>query len=73
MGAAISTALFGLFATAAVTLLWHQFGPRNPKTAPGPRGLPLIGNLLDVPSDTKGGAFLYYRELAKKFGSCNDF
>ncbi|KAI0045104.1 cytochrome P450, partial [Auriscalpium vulgare] len=33
---------------------------------PGPRGLPLIGNLLDLPSDK--GSWLAYTELGKKYG-----
>ena len=33
---------------------------------PGPRGLPIIGNLLDVPNDRP---WLGYRKLADKYGA----
>jgi hypothetical protein len=40
---------------------------RDRAVAPGPRGLPLIGNLLDL-RETENGPFVYLEELVKSYG-----
>ncbi|XP_073049057.1 cytochrome P450 83B1-like [Primulina eburnea] len=52
-----------------IIFLFNLFKPRNPKKTtpfpPGPKGLPLIGNLLEI--DTVH-PHIYLHELAKKYG-----
>jgi len=49
--------------------LWRKVNPRNLPYPPGPRPLPVIGNLLDL---ARGNEAAAYSELARKYGKiCN--
>ncbi len=50
-------------------LAWHLFRRTRRSTArfpPGPRGLPLIGNLLDMPSEKE---WLTFAKWGRKYGT----
>ncbi len=59
--------LFVLLASL-VTLraLWDYRRRRGRPYPPGPRPLPLIGNVLDIPKDV---SWLTYTEFSKKYGT----
>lgn len=52
--------------SVAVFILLYNASRRRQRLPPGPKGLPLIGNLFDVPNDY---AWLRYKELGQQYGS----
>ena len=64
--------LIAVFVTVSLYLLlvsqWmHQ--PRRIPLPPGPKGLPIIGNLLQV-LGSKAHPWVMYRDLSKEYGEC---
>jgi len=57
-----------LCAAASLTLIWKWQKKRRPPYPPGPKGYPLIGNILDVPQDIP--AWQAFVTLAQKSGKC---
>jgi hypothetical protein len=39
--------------------------PSQPPRPPGPKGLPLLGNIMDMPTEFQ---WLSYRQLAEQYG-----
>lgn len=62
----------GLSATAAFGFLAWSLIKRNAEPRlplpPGPRPLPLIGNILDVPREKQ---WLVHQQWAQQYGECN--
>lgn len=55
-----------LLSIAAIFLFWAKKGPKKgPNLPPGPPGVPLIGNVLDIPAENQDVA-LY--KLGKTYG-----
>ncbi|SJL03000.1 related to cytochrome P450 CYP2 subfamily [Armillaria ostoyae] len=54
-------------ALAGLVFVWHLFrlSSRNPPLPPGPRGIPFIGNLLDLPSEKE---WLTFAKWGEKYG-----
>ena len=50
-----------------VLFVASQAAKRRHRYPPGPKGLPLVGNLFDVPKDY---GWLTYREWGRKYGMC---
>jgi len=55
-----------LCAAASLALIWKWQKNRRPPYPPGPKGYPLIGNILDIPQDIP--AWKAFIALAQKFG-----
>ncbi|PBK60905.1 cytochrome P450, partial [Armillaria solidipes] len=55
-------------ALAGLVFVWHLFrlSSRNPPLPPGPRGIPFIGNLLDMPSEKE---WLTFAKWGEKYGN----
>jgi len=65
------TTLFAasLFAGAAsLALIWRWRQSERPPYPPGPKGYPLIGNILDLPKDVP--IWKTFMSLAKQYGMC---
>lgn len=64
-----NTAALCFVASLAVVIalrgIWLRKASKNP-LPPGPRGLPLLGNLFDMP---RHSAWLAFSEWAKEFGA----
>lgn len=59
--------LAGIVIVLAFWLIKRTNQPQNP-LPPGPKGLPLIGNVHQMP---KGQEWLTYREWSKTYGRCH--
>jgi len=58
-----------LCAAASLALVWKwQKNRSRPPYPPGPKGYPLIGNILDIPRDVP--AWQAFIPIAQKFGKC---
>lgn len=59
--------LAAIFATLALALLKAKFAERRSRLPlpPGPKQLPLLGNLFDIP---QGKSWEVYAEWAKQYG-----
>ncbi|EKM55870.1 uncharacterized protein PHACADRAFT_144742 [Phanerochaete carnosa HHB-10118-sp] len=60
------SALACLFVGLVFACILAFYFAKRPCYPPGPKGLPIIGNLFDVPSDY---AWITYRELGRRYGS----
>lgn len=56
------TAVLSVILIAVFTRLVHKYPRRHP---PGPKGLPVLGNILDIP---KEDAWRTYAEWSRQFG-----
>lgn len=61
-GSLIAVAILLFF--KLVSLVTHKASPSS--NIPGPKGLPLVGNVLDI--DMTKPPFLSFHEIAKKYG-----
>ncbi len=54
-------------ALAGLVFVWRLFrlSTRDPPLPPGPKGIPLIGNLLDLPSEKE---WLTFAKWGEKYG-----
>jgi hypothetical protein len=59
--------LWSGLAAAAAFIVYSLWTAKDVKRAPGPAGLPFIGNALSIPSKSPGPYF-YFEQLAKKYG-----
>lgn len=62
---ALSTLVIGIL---AVLLFISVTRHRKYRLPPGPPGLPILGNFLDIP---KAGEWLTYNEWGRKYGTQN--
>ena len=56
------TSVFAAILIALFTRLVHKYPRRHP---PGPKGLPVVGNILDIP---KEDVWRIYAEWSRQFG-----
>jgi len=57
-----------LCAAVSLAVIWKWQKDRKPPHPPGPKGYPLIGNILDVPQDVP--VWQAFDLLAQKFSKC---
>ena len=61
--------LISVFLLLAVTVAIRSHRKTTSRLPPGPKPLPIVGNILDIPRDPQ---WMGYASLAKKYGvSCN--
>lgn len=60
------TLLYILIALAAVWIIASRKRQRH-RYPPGPKGLPIIGNVFDVPMEN---GWVVYRDWARQYGKC---
>nr|BAL05095.1 cytochrome P450 [Phanerodontia chrysosporium] len=63
---ALASGLTYLFSGVLLVCLFVSYARKRPRYPPGPKGLPLIRNLLDIPADYP---WITYRDLAEKYNS----
>jgi len=56
-------------ASLAILLRWRQRSASRPSYPPGPRGYPLVGNVLDIPRNVP--AWKGFTSVAEKFSRCS--
>ena len=52
---------------AVLTLIWRVSGRSRLSLPPGPKGFPIIGNLLDMPKDNM---VVSMHQLCRQYGEC---
>jgi len=66
----VGSALVVVAAATVLALLRRQWGPRRPPYPPGPKGYPIIGNVLDFP---KGTLWEGFAKMAAEYGERRAF
>jgi hypothetical protein len=66
MGIDTTLCAASLFAATSLALIWRWRRSRRPSYPPGPKGYPLIGNVLDLPQNVP--IWKTFMSLAKQYG-----